>query len=113
MLKVLDKLFQRPDLPDEIAKIRKIAYSRANLSVGFRFFNVNKNRESRKYIWKSLRVYPNPFRIEAIKSLIVLIESYLKIHWYVPGRRKGRNLIKQGDMMYNVKWSCRKTINND
>ena len=102
---MLDKLFERSDLPKEIRQVEDKVYSRNHLMAGFWAFVAGDVRASRRHLWRGIKLAPNPFRMQVLKGLITLTQSYLGIRWYVPGQRTRARRRQRTSGDVSVKWT--------
>ena len=66
-LRVLDKLFRDPELPNEMRECKRQAYGAIHLRGGLGFYYVGQIGKARKHLIKALALYPAQF-----KELLVL-----------------------------------------
>jgi glycosyltransferase involved in cell wall biosynthesis len=100
----LDKVFANADLPDEIAKARPHVYANNLYRAGFLLFAEGEVQEARRHLWEALTLDPNHFRIQTMKGLVTLLQCYLGLRWYVPGKRARSKRYQLADKNINVKW---------
>lgn len=81
-IKVLDKAFSDPDLPEEILAIRPIAYRNVYMDIGLRWLSARDWWDSARYLWKAICISPSPvltpFRI---LWLILFYNVLSKTRW--------------------------------
>lgn len=95
-LKVLDKTFADPTLPELIASIKPLAYRNVYLELGLRSLTIGAWSDSSRYFWNGLRVAPNflvaVFRIAYIiafhKVFSRIPATSRAIAWLVARRRR-------------------------
>ena len=78
-LTVFGDVFSDPALPAGLAKFRRRAYSNAYLCSGEQSFTAGRLGEARGCLLKALSLYPHPFRPNAIKAALLLLDLLLGI----------------------------------
>jgi glycosyltransferase involved in cell wall biosynthesis len=81
-IRVLDKAFSDPELSEETLAIKPLAYRNVYLDIGLRWSRVPAWRESVRYLWKAIRVSPNPLAtLLRIGGLILFNKVFSKTEW--------------------------------
>ncbi|HEX9029118.1 MAG TPA: glycosyltransferase, partial [Anaerolineales bacterium] len=77
---LLDKAFSRPDLPNDVRKIRPLAYRNAHMDVALRWLSVGNWRLTMKHFSLALRSGGNPFATLARIFYLIVLYRFLSKH---------------------------------
>lgn len=87
-IKMLDKFFERADLPNHIYKFKQHAYARRNLIGAYNAFRAKDMPLARNLLWEFLKINPVLWGKETAIALVLFGESYLNISWISPGQAR-------------------------
>jgi glycosyltransferase involved in cell wall biosynthesis len=79
--RVLDKVFQQPDLPPEIRSMESLAYYNVNLYGTIRWISVHRWREGIHYLIKAFRIFPRPMTFLRIPYVILRYGYFNEWAW--------------------------------
>ena len=83
-IRILNRVYTSPDVPDDIKKVRKSAYGNVWRLGGIRYFDVGMRRESIVAMLRSLRSDPFAGWKPMILSLLIILQSLVSVHWWSP-----------------------------
>ena len=109
---MLQKLYNRPDLPPDIKRQKRSAFSSAYYGAGCAFFVVGQTRKSGEYLRKAILAETNPFRIYKIKCLLLLLQCYLRLRLYIPGQRRRKRRFPLASKDISIRWTERNNFSS-
>jgi glycosyltransferase involved in cell wall biosynthesis len=89
-LATLDKTFASCDLPEDVIRCRRTAYSNRYASCGSRCFGAGLYREARAQLLRALRLSPRVLRRRTAVILAIYLQSLLRARLYVPDEQRQR-----------------------
>jgi glycosyltransferase involved in cell wall biosynthesis len=104
-VRLLDRLFERPDLPASVLGCRNEAYGTLYFRAGCQYFVEGNYARATEFLTESLRarnLHDN--KKEVLRTLLLLLESHLEKRWYVPGKRQLRKRASTQRAQISMKW---------
>lgn len=77
-IRVMDKVYSRPDLPGEVLAMKPLAYRNVYIDVGLRWLSVRNWREALRYFGKALQASPKPWTTSLRILYLVLFYNFLR-----------------------------------
>lgn len=81
---MLDKLFAMPDLPQEIACLKNLAYKSTYTNNGIAYFDEGQMREARHNLWRALWLDFRPFQKRTLLIVFLILQSLVGFDGFCP-----------------------------